>query len=67
MYSGPVASLECYVCTKQEGNIEKCLSTVRTCDAEEDTCQTELRWGSESLINAFIIYLAFGYRVILGI
>jgi len=44
-FSG-VFSLECYVCTEQEGNIEKCLSTIRTCDGEEDTCQSVLRWGS---------------------
>ncbi|OXA63690.1 uncharacterized protein LOC110842173 [Folsomia candida] len=43
---GNVGALECYVCTQQEGNVEKCLSTVRTCDYEEDTCLTEVRWGS---------------------
>lgn len=45
--SGNVGALECYVCTQQEGNVEKCLSTVRTCDYEEDTCLTEVRWGSK--------------------
>lgn len=39
--------MECYVCTAQEGNVEKCTSTVRTCLADEDTCQTEVRWGSK--------------------
>jgi len=41
-----IFALECYVCTRQEGNREKCLSTTRTCESDEDTCQTELRWGS---------------------
>jgi len=47
----PVTCLECYVCTRQEGNVEKCLSTVKTCQAEEDICQTELRWGSTPYWN----------------
>jgi len=42
----PVGALECYVCTQQEGNVEKCLSTVRTCGPDQDTCLTEVRWGS---------------------
>ena len=51
----PVTSLECYVCTRQEGNIEKCLSTVRTCAVDEDTCQTELRWGSKCIVDSVTI------------
>jgi len=43
---GPCEGLECYVCNQQEGNVEKCLSTVRTCESDEDTCLTEVRWGS---------------------
>ncbi|ODN00390.1 hypothetical protein Ocin01_06292 [Orchesella cincta] len=43
---GLSTGLECYVCTNQEGNIEKCLSTIKTCEYGEDTCLTEVRWGS---------------------
>ncbi|CAL8101618.1 unnamed protein product [Orchesella dallaii] len=45
-FIGLSTGLECYVCTNQEGNIEKCLSTIKTCEYEEDTCLTEVRWGS---------------------
>ena len=38
--------LECYVCTTQEGNTEKCLRTIRTCEPEEDHCLTTISWGS---------------------
>ena len=41
-------SMECYVCTEQEGNDQKCLTTVRTCNQDEDTCMTDIRWGSKS-------------------
>jgi len=38
--------LECYVCTAQNGNTEKCLRTIRTCEPEEDHCLTTIAWGS---------------------
>ncbi|XP_055384712.1 uncharacterized protein LOC129614246 [Condylostylus longicornis] len=41
-----VVSLECYVCSNQTGNTEKCLNTIKTCDPGQDACQTEIRWGS---------------------
>lgn len=40
-------ALECYVCKNQEGNIEKCLNTIKTCEHGEDTCLSEIRWGSK--------------------
>ncbi|XP_076648732.1 UPAR/Ly6 domain-containing protein cold-like [Halictus rubicundus] len=39
-------ALECYVCNKQEGNTEKCLKSTKTCEQGQDTCLTEIRWGS---------------------
>ncbi|XP_046442437.1 uncharacterized protein LOC124192913 [Daphnia pulex] len=39
-------SLECYVCTTQNGNTEKCLRTIRTCEPGEDYCLTTIAWGS---------------------
>ncbi|XP_046992442.1 uncharacterized protein LOC124604528 [Schistocerca americana] len=39
-------SLECYVCTSQETNGEKCLNTIKTCEQGEDVCLTEIKWGS---------------------
>lgn len=44
IYSGN--ALECYVCKNQEGNIEKCLTTIKTCEPEEDVCLSEISWGS---------------------
>ncbi|CAD7090130.1 unnamed protein product [Hermetia illucens] len=41
-----VSGLECYVCTNQSNNVEKCLNTIKTCEQGEDTCLTEIRWGS---------------------
>ncbi|XP_018800603.1 PREDICTED: uncharacterized protein LOC108976138 [Bactrocera latifrons] len=42
-----VNSLECYVCSNQTGNTEKCLNTIKTCEPGEDACGTEIRWGSQ--------------------
>ncbi|KAL3215291.1 hypothetical protein MRX96_006562 [Rhipicephalus microplus] len=39
-------ALECYVCTSQDKNNEKCTETIRTCDPSETRCLTEVRWGS---------------------
>ncbi|XP_033208076.1 CD59 glycoprotein isoform X2 [Belonocnema kinseyi] len=44
LYSGH--ALECYVCHNQEGNIEKCLNTIKTCEQGEDVCYSEIKWGS---------------------
>lgn len=41
-----VSGLECYVCSNQTGNTEKCLNTIKTCEPGEDVCFTEIRWGS---------------------
>lgn len=39
-------SLECYVCTEQEDNVGKCVTTIKTCKQGEDVCLTEIKWGS---------------------
>lgn len=39
-------ALECYVCTNQTDNTEKCLNTIKTCEQGEDVCMSEIRWGS---------------------
>lgn len=41
-----VLALECYVCTNQENNKDKCIETMKTCDLSEDRCLSEVRWGS---------------------
>lgn len=44
----PIGSaLECYVCSNQTENTEKCLNTIKTCEQGEDVCLTEIRWGSQ--------------------
>ncbi|XP_055551710.1 uncharacterized protein LOC129734030 [Wyeomyia smithii] len=40
------AAHECYVCSNQTGNTEKCLNTIKTCAQGEEACLTEIRWGS---------------------
>lgn len=45
-YSVSGNALECYVCENQEGNREKCLNTISTCEYGQDTCLTEVKWGS---------------------
>ncbi|BET00120.1 Hypothetical protein NTJ_12936 [Nesidiocoris tenuis] len=39
-------AMECYVCKDQDGNNGKCLHTIMTCQAEEDQCMTEIKWGT---------------------
>ncbi|XP_076667447.1 UPAR/Ly6 domain-containing protein cold-like [Andrena cerasifolii] len=39
-------ALECYVCTNQEGDSEKCLKSTKPCEQGEDACFTEIKWGS---------------------
>lgn len=39
-------ALECYVCTDQEGNREKCLKSTKICEQHQDACFTEIKWGS---------------------
>lgn len=41
------SALECYVCSNQTENTEKCLNTIKTCEQGEDVCLTEIRWGSQ--------------------
>lgn len=41
-----VSGLECYVCKDQDGNHGKCLHTIQTCNATDDMCMTQIRWGT---------------------
>lgn len=41
------SALECYVCSNQSANAEKCLNTIKTCEQGEDVCLSEIRWGSQ--------------------
>ncbi|KYN40318.1 hypothetical protein ALC56_05263 [Trachymyrmex septentrionalis] len=55
-------ALECYVCTDQEGNQEKCLNTIKTCEPGQDTCLTEIKWGSNyNFLHglSFLFFLPF--------
>ena len=35
------------MCTTQDGNTEKCLRTIKTCEPGEDYCLTTIAWGSK--------------------
>ena len=39
-------SLECYVCDNQDGNTDKCLNTIKTCEQEDDRCLSIIRWST---------------------
>ncbi|KYN07288.1 Low affinity cationic amino acid transporter 2 [Cyphomyrmex costatus] len=49
-------ALECYVCTDQEGNRDKCLNTIRTCEPGHDICLTEIKWGSNQIFCTFYLF-----------
>ena len=38
--------MECYVCNDQDGNTEKCLRTIKTCDHSHDRCLSIIRWST---------------------
>ena len=40
------SSLECYVCDRQDGNDDKCLRTIQTCDYKQDRCLSQIRWST---------------------
>ena len=52
------SSLECYVCTSQNGNTEKCLRTIRTCEPGEDYCLTTIAWGSKYLCILYFLLIS---------
>jgi lymphocyte antigen 6 complex locus protein D/E/F/G6/H len=39
------AALECYTCTVQDNNKEKCVKTTKQCEQYQDCCVTEVRWA----------------------
>jgi len=41
-----VLSLQCYVCNEQDGNTEKCLTTIKTCKYEQNKCLSVIRWST---------------------
>merc|ERR1739848_695635 len=41
-----VSSLECYVCDDQDGNDDKCIRTIKTCEYQQDRCLSEIRWST---------------------
>ena len=41
-----VCGLECYVCNDQDGNVDKCLRTIRTCEHQQDRCLSIIRWST---------------------
>lgn len=55
------------MCTTQNGNTEKCLRTIRTCEPGEDYCLTTIAWGSKlsscSILH-FLLFLFFLYPCI---
>lgn len=40
-------ALECYVCSNQYDNKDKCLKSIKICEQGEDVCLTEIKWGSK--------------------
>ncbi|XP_013412498.1 uncharacterized protein LOC106175175 [Lingula anatina] len=42
---GVSSALECYVCEKQDTNMDKCVKTVKQCEPEHDTCSSRIQWN----------------------
>jgi hypothetical protein len=40
-----VYGLECYSCTNQDSNREKCIKTSKQCEQFQDSCVSYIRWG----------------------
>jgi len=45
-YFNTGSGLQCYVCNRQDGNTEKCLTTIKTCKFEQDRCLSTIRWST---------------------
>ena len=54
-----VNSLECYVCNDQDGNTEKCLRTIKTCDHSHDRCLSIIRWSTTPYWSQVIKWTLF--------
>ncbi|KAK2142362.1 hypothetical protein LSH36_965g01089 [Paralvinella palmiformis] len=39
------AGLECYACSNQDSNMDKCIKTTKQCEENQDTCLTHVKWG----------------------
>jgi lymphocyte antigen 6 complex protein len=39
------SALECYSCTNQDSNREKCIKTSKQCEQDKDACVSYIRWG----------------------
>jgi lymphocyte antigen 6 complex protein len=39
------SALECYTCSNQDNNNEKCIKTSKQCEQDKDACVTYVRWG----------------------
>lgn len=39
--------IECYICTGQEHNDDKCIKTVNTCLEDQSVCMTRVEWRCE--------------------
>lgn len=37
--------LECYACTRQDGNKDKCVKTTKQCEEHQDICISTIEWG----------------------
>ena len=49
--------IECYVCTGQEHNDDKCIKTVNTCLQDQSVCMTRVEWRCK-----YIYYLPTSLR-----
>jgi len=38
-------ALECYTCTQQDSNKDKCIKTTKQCEQYQDACVAEIRWA----------------------
>jgi hypothetical protein len=45
MFISTGIALECYTCTQQDINKEKCIKTTKQCEQYQDACVSEIRWA----------------------
>jgi len=45
MFVSTALALECYSCSNQDGNKDKCVKTSKQCEQNQDACTSYIRWA----------------------
>ena len=55
------AGLECYACSNQDSNMDKCIKTTKQCEENQDTCLTHVKWGCKYGVFVLFIKIALSF------